>query len=245
MWAHTAKRAEMPKLLPVLLLAAFIGLAHAKAPALPVEDFTQDTAYKVRIVIDGDTVVIGYKGTPTKVRMIGVDTPETVHPQKPVEEYGREASAFTKNLLLGESVYLRFDQEKKDKYGRLLAYLYRAPDGLFVNLEIVRQGYGHAYTLFPFKHLETFRYYELRARDAEKGLWNKRPVSQKPTGRTSQKVEPKAETQPTNLDTVYATRSGRKYHRSGCRYLSKSQVPYTLEEAKARYSPCRVCKPPE
>ena len=68
-----------------------------------------------------------------------MDTPETVHPQKPVERFGKEASAFTRNLLLGEPVYLRFDTDRTDKYGRLLAYLYRAPDGLFVNLEIVRQ----------------------------------------------------------------------------------------------------------
>ena len=103
------------------------------------------------------------------VRLIGVDTPETVHPQKAVEAFGKEASAFTRNLLLGEEVYLRFDHktasvvgeltDKIDKYGRMLAYLYRVPDGLFVNLEIVRQGYGHAYTQFPFKHIELFRYY--------------------------------------------------------------------------------------
>ena len=64
------------------------------------------------------------------VRLIGVDTPETVHPNKPVKAYGKEASNFTKNLLLGESVYLRYDVERIDQYGRLLAYLYRAPDGL-------------------------------------------------------------------------------------------------------------------
>ena len=105
-------------------------------------------------MIDGDTVKIDYNGKATNVRLIGVDTPETVHPSKPVEAYGKEASNFTKNLLQGESVYLRFDIDKTDKYGRLLAYLYRAPDGLFVNLEIVRQGYSHAYTQFPFKHME-------------------------------------------------------------------------------------------
>ena len=58
-----------------------------------------------------------------------------------------------------------------DKYGRTLAYLYRAPDGLFVNAEIVRQGYGHAYTRFPFKYMEQFREYERIAREAGKGLW--------------------------------------------------------------------------
>ena len=70
-------------------------------------------------------------------------------------------------------LYLRFDREMRDKYGRLLAYLYRAPDGLFVNLEIVRQGYGQAYTRYPFKHMELFRHYEHRAQEARKGLWDK------------------------------------------------------------------------
>ena len=102
----------------------------------PVEDFTGDTAYKVVRVIDGDTVKIDYNGKATNVRLIGVDTPEIVHPSKPVEAYGKEASNFTKNLLQGESVYLRFDIDKTDKYGRLLAYLYRAPDGLFVNFTV-------------------------------------------------------------------------------------------------------------
>ena len=120
----------------------------------PVEDFSNDRAYQVLRIIDGDTVEINYDGQAVSVRLIGVDTPETVHPSQPVEAYGREASSFTKNLRLGESVYLRFDTEKQDRYGRLLAYLYRAPDGLFVNLEVVRQGYGHAYTRSPFKHME-------------------------------------------------------------------------------------------
>ena len=132
-----------------------LGVAVAQTRSLvpvsyPVEDFTGDIAYKVVRVIDGDTVKIDYNGKATNVRLIGVDTPETVHPNKPVEAYGKEASNFTKNLLLGESVYLRYDVERMDAYGRLLAYLYRAPDGLFVNLEIVRQRYGHAYTQFPY-----------------------------------------------------------------------------------------------
>ena len=67
-------------------------------------------------VINGDTVKIDYNGRLTNVRLIGVDTPETGHPNKPVEAYGKEASNFTKNLLLGESVYLRFDAERADTY---------------------------------------------------------------------------------------------------------------------------------
>ena len=118
----------------------------------------------------GDTIELKTETGLVKVRLIGVDTPETVHPQKPVEYYGREASQFTKNLLLGESVYLKYGQDDVDKYGRTLAYLFRVPDGMFVNFEIVRQGYGHAYTQFPFEYLELFRHYEQVARESGKGL---------------------------------------------------------------------------
>ncbi|MFP6724268.1 MAG: thermonuclease family protein [Candidatus Poribacteria bacterium] len=134
---------------------------------------------------------------------------ETVYPSRSVEADGREASSFTKNLRLGESVYLRFDTENQDRYGRLLAYLYRAPDGLFVNLEVVRQGYGHAYTRFPFKHMELFRNYENQARIAGKGLWGDavrivNPQVDERSGSTRQ------------IETiVYVTRTSKKYHRDG------------------------------
>ena len=151
-------------------------------PAIPylVPDFTQDIAYKVIRIVDGDTVVISYEGVNTTVRLIGVDTPETRVPNNPEEEeHGKKASMFIQNLLQGESVYLRFDaQNTTDRYGRMLAYLYRAPDGLFVNLELVRQGYGLAYTQFPFEHIDLFRHYGERARLAEKGLWKDQTVGE-------------------------------------------------------------------
>ena len=215
--------------------AVGVAVAQTRSPvpvSYPVEDFTGDVAYKVIRVIDGDTVKIDYRGKATNVRLIGVDTPETVHPNKPVEEYGKEASNFTKNLLQGESVYLRYDVERTDAYGRLLAYLYRAPDGLFVNLEIVRQGYGHAYTRFPFKHMELFRHYGNRARTAGKGLYGDPgplPPEEPPENESEQ---------------FYRTRTGKKYHREGCSSL-RSKIPITLAEAKERnLGPCGRCKPP-
>ena len=218
---------------------AAVAETHRTMPvSYPVENFTGDTAYKVVRVIDGDTVKIDYNGKPTNVRLIGVDTPETVHPNKPVEAYGKEASNFTKNLLLGESVYLRFDIDKTDTYGRLLAYLYRAPDGLFVNLEIVRQGYGHAYTQFPFKHMELFRYYGNRARAAGKGLYGD------PKARVASQSAEVSVAESESEDEVYVTRTGRKYHRGDCKWLSRSKIPISLAEAKERYSPCGWCKPP-
>ncbi len=136
-------------------------------------DFSEDIAYEVIRVVDGDTIVINFEGVDTSVRLIGVDTPETVHPRKPEEVYGKESSMFTRNLLQGESVYLRFDPQKTtDIFGRMLAYLYRAPDGLFVNLEIVRQGYGYVYIDFSFEHEALFVHYGERARLTKKGIWS-------------------------------------------------------------------------
>ena len=137
----------------------------------PQQNTSRDTAYQVLKVVDGDTIKIEYEGKSESVRLIGVDTPETVHPNKPVESFGPEASSFLKNMLKGESVYLRFGNEERGKYGRILAYVYRAPDAIFVNLEIVRQGYGRAYTKYPFKHQDIFQHYEDRARKVGKGLW--------------------------------------------------------------------------
>jgi micrococcal nuclease len=121
-------------------------------------------------VVAGDTIVLS---NGERVRLIGVDIPETKHPKKPVEYYGKEASAFTKKMVEGKEIRFEYDWQRKDKYGRTLAYIYLM-DGTFLNAEIVKQGYGHAYTRFPFKYLEQFRQYEKEARENKKGLWNDR-----------------------------------------------------------------------
>ncbi len=118
-------------------------------------------------VVDGDTLLLDRK---ERVRLIGVDTPETVDPRRPVQRFGKEASAFTKRMVEGKKVRLEYDQDRRDRFGRTLAYVY-LEDGTFLNAEIVKQGYGHAYTQFPFKYLEESRGYEREAREAQRGLW--------------------------------------------------------------------------
>ena len=120
--------------------------------------------------IDGDTIIVNIAGKKERVRLIGVDTPETKHPRKPVQYFGKEASTFTANMVEGKKVRLEFDQNQRDRYKRLLAYVY-LEDGTFLNAEIVKQGYGHAYTKFPFKYMHEFRQYEREARLMKRGLW--------------------------------------------------------------------------
>ena len=120
-------------------------------------------------VVDGDTVVLDGN---EKVRLVGIDTPECVDPRRPVQWYGKEASAYTGRLLKGRRVSLEYDVERKDRYGRTLAYL-RLEDGTFVNLRLVEEGYATAYRYPPnVRYAEEFRRAERKAREAGKGLWS-------------------------------------------------------------------------
>ena len=132
-------------------------------------------AQRVERVVDGDTIIVSGVG---RVRLIGVDTPESVDPRRPVEFFGKEASAFTRRLVDGKRVRLEYDWERTDRYGRTLAYVH-LPDGSFVNAEIIKQGYGHAYTRFPFKYLDEFRRFQREARRAGRGLWGAAPDAER------------------------------------------------------------------
>ena len=123
-------------------------------------------------VIDGDTVVVETDGKKEKVRLIGVNTPETNHPKIGVEYYGKEASKYTKDRLHGKDVRLELDQEKRDRYGRLLAYLWME-DELF-NATLVQEGYARIMTVQPnVKYEKTFLRLEREARKQDVGLWQK------------------------------------------------------------------------
>lgn len=121
-------------------------------------------------VVDGDTIVVTGDVT---VRLIGVDTPETRHPQLGVQCYGHEATAFTAELLPpGTPVRLVYDVERTDRYGRTLAYVYRLADGTFVNGELVRQGVAQVATVPPnVRHAEDFLRWQRAARERQAGLW--------------------------------------------------------------------------
>src|SRR4029453_11456196 len=152
-------RAMTARLGAAILLVAVLGLpASATEPPCDTADATPRSVVRV---IDGDTIELD-RGE--RVRLIGVDTPETVHPRKPVERFGHEASAFTTRRLQGQQVHLAYDWQRTDKNQRTLAYIC-LPDGELVNETIIREGFGFAYVKYPFTAalMERFRAAEQQA----------------------------------------------------------------------------------
>jgi micrococcal nuclease len=153
----------------VVLLAAGYGWARG------VGDGSSSSTRMARVlrVVDGDTILVALGGRQERVRYIGVDTPETVKPNTPVQCFGKRASAENHRLVDGREVRLVTDAEARDRYGRLLAYVYRADDGLFVNEALVRGGYATTLTIAPnVRFAELFAALAGRARDAGRGLWS-------------------------------------------------------------------------
>lgn len=143
----------------------------AKIPILATTPKT--TLSPVVRVVDGDTIVALINGAQEKIRLIGVNTPETVDPRKQVECFGREASVFVKDLLSNKSVRLESDttQGDRDKYGRLLRYIF-LPDDILLNKKIIEEGYGHEYTYrTPYRYQTEFKIAEHLARKERRGLW--------------------------------------------------------------------------
>ncbi len=145
---------------------------------LSATSYSQDKFYRVKRVVDGDTLLLT---NGERVRLIGVDTPE-VHTSKKlyrdaertgrdtqtIRALGKKASEFTRSLVDRREIRLEYDQANahighRDKYGRILACVY-LKDGTFLNAEIIKQGYGFAYTPFPFKYMDELRRYEREAR---------------------------------------------------------------------------------
>jgi len=169
---------------------------------------TNSELYTVQSVVDGDTVKILMGTAVETVRLIGIDTPETVHPSKPVECFGREASNKTKELLTGKQVSIEKDgsQDERDKYGRLLAYIF-LEDGTNVNKLLIAEGYAHEYTYnLPYKYQSEFKQAESDARTNKRGLWADNACTTQETTTTVPvpvtKVVPQA--QQSNCDSNYS-----------------------------------------
>lgn len=138
-------------------------------------------------VVDGDTIDVRTidpttgtpgGGRPTRIRMIGFNTPESVDPRRPVQCFGKEASKHMTSLApVGTAVRLERDAEQHDRYGRTLAYVYRASDGMFLNLQMVTDGYAHILSIPPnVTYADRFREAERNARASNLGLWSACPT---------------------------------------------------------------------
>ncbi len=168
----------------VILLLAYFGWKYI-VPKLDQKDLKDKKSYLVKKVNDGDTFEIEINGKTEKVRMLGIDTPEkfesdkfdrdnerTGRDKETIKKLGTLASDFTARLIGGKKVILQTDpkSDEKDKYGRLLRYVY-LEDGTFVNLKIIEEGYANAYRKFKLTRQDEFIRAEKEARENKKGLW--------------------------------------------------------------------------
>lgn len=164
-----------------LAVASVVYLGIKSIPAQKDHAIASGSSYVVERVIDGDTIKLS---DGSRVRLIGVDTPEVHYSDKlvadarrsgkdikTIQSLGRRASAFTKDLCLGKAVRLEYDVEAKDRYGRRLAYVY-LEDGTFLNARLIEEGYAQVMTVPPnVKHAGYFLGLEREARSGKKGLW--------------------------------------------------------------------------
>src|SRR3954469_4520379 len=158
----------------LILLAAFLaaGVAFARPDLGGSGPAGQDEDGTVTRVVDGDTIHVAMGGRDETVRYIGIDTPESVKPGTPVECFAKAASAANHRLVDGRHVRLDYDAEQRDRYGRLLAYVYRRDDGAFVNAALVRDGYARTLTIPPnVRFADRFSDLARDARERGAGLW--------------------------------------------------------------------------
>jgi endonuclease YncB( thermonuclease family) len=155
-------------------------VAPALAPAAQSPGLTRpadaEGPYRITDVVDGDTDRISVNGRSVKLRLIGIDTPETKHPSKPVQCFGEQASARAEQLLTGKTVWIEYDasQSRRDVYGRDLVYVWMDSHTMF-NEVMVAEGYAHEYTYDqPYRYQQQFRAAESKAHTAGLGLWSRK-----------------------------------------------------------------------
>ncbi len=219
-----------------LMIAALVLLSWAT----PVYSKAVNRTYPVIRVVDGDTISILYHGKPEKIRLLNVDTPESVHPDASRNSVmGKKASDYTRRRLSGQSVSLEFENRKRGKYGRLLAYVILGGENY--NLELVREGWSPYYTKYGNSDVyhEQFTTAQHRAKIGRVNIWN-----------------------PANRD-LYETQASRKqvavagglhgnvkskiFHNPACRYYQCKNCTRSFSSrnaaVRAGYAPCKICKP--
>lgn len=241
-----------------LLAAGGVPPPGEPLPQPPAPPRTDDACFPVLDIRGNETLVLGVGSEARHVRLAGVYAPRAGGADG-------EAVRYLTRLLTGESVWLEFEDESE-------AYAYRVPDGLLVNLELVRQGYARVVSAGELKHRPLLTAYERLARQQHKGIWappdgGKSATASQPAATNdpqangpeqaaageesdaaSQPAAEPASGEPRAADgvLVYVTPHGKKYHRQDCQHVRKGATALTLREARARgYTPCSRCKPPE
>lgn len=232
--------------------------AEEKESTVNNDDTSIFETAKVISITDGDTIVVDINGKTEKLRFIGIDTPETHHPNKPVQHFGKEASDYTTKQLTNKTIYLQKDVSERDKYGRLLRYVWLVKPSTnepskeevianCFNAELVKNGYAHAYTYPPdVKYNEIFKELETKAREKHIGLWN----NENPDTENSKEIVVNEKINQryvadTKEGVIKGNKNSRIYHMPGQRSynkISKRNVVYfkTEEEAKAAgYRPAK------
>jgi micrococcal nuclease len=209
-----------------------------------------EDGYLVTRVADGDTLVVDIDGTEEYVRLIGVDTPESVHPDKERNvPYGAVASDFTKKLVEDKTVILELDAQERDRYGRLLAYVYL--DGVMLNKTLLSEGHAKLATYPPnVRYVDEFTELQAEAREKGAGVWayEALAVADEPA-----ETEPGRPEQPAEEPAAQAAYVGNsntmKFHRPDCRYVpdiaerNRVRLGSRDEAAAGGYEACKVCKP--
>lgn len=217
-----------------------------------IESQQEDSCPVVRVV-DGDTIIVDIDGAEERIRMIGIDTPESVHPDESKNiEYGKIASDFTKEQLENKSVTLEYDVQERDKYGRILAYVYL--DGKMYNKTLLEEGHAKVSTYPPnVKYVDEFTALQEQAREDKKGIWAYDAFEGNASDAAS--TNNKQEGSNKNGSSVQAEASWvgnsntMKFHRSDCKYAARI-ADHNLVYFKTRsdalnegYAGCKVCNP--
>lgn len=202
-------------------------------------------------VIDGDSLEVELSDRIEKVRLLGIDTPEMGRKDRVAEYLAVEATAFTRKLAEGKRVKLETDPhgDTRDRYGRALRYVY-LPDERMLNAVILAEGYGHAYTRFPFSRAEEFRRLEREAREAGRGLWNPEALPRLTADEAADHIGSMATVCGTVASTKFAKRSngqptylnlGRPYPEQLLTIVIWGTDREGFEKPESRYFGKRIC----
>jgi micrococcal nuclease len=275
MMAHTAV-IRAYRLFIVASLVMMTTIAHSTEPdhlleknltnhpAIELPNPDKLTLGKVVRIFDGDTILIRVGTSQHRYQLLGVNAPEFIPSDRTPEPYALEARRFVEQLLLDEQVYIQFDPlAKRDVSNQRIAYIFRAPDMLFVNLELIRQGYAKHTTRYNSLYSESMTFYASKAKELDRGIWNPKatqlnwtPQLDDPesSNRSTNRDEPSSEQQSplkpakeknaeSSSSTVYITQYGKSYHLKDCHHLSESSRKADREDIKSTHKPCISCKP--